>query len=62
MYYQLLDSLQSDMDTNDAAFLAHMEFLQPQYVEKIIGREKNILLDEYHKLQITEFDIMISYD
>lgn len=50
------------MDTNDAAFLAHMEFLQPQYVEKIIGREKNILLDEYHKLQITEFDIMISYD
>lgn len=62
MYYQLLDSLQSDdTDTNDAAFLAHMEFLQPQYVEKIIGKDKNILLDEYYKLQIAEFDIMNSY-
>ena len=60
MYYQILDSLVVDTQPEDPVFLAHLEYLLPQYRHLIEGKDREELLAEYEAMKIDEIEIMNS--
>lgn len=60
MYHQILDSLESDIQLEDPNFLAHLEYLLPQYRHLIEGKDKEELVVEYEAMKIDEIEIMNS--